>query len=490
MKRPLIRKFGRAAHASGERGVTMILVAISMVAILAMAAWSIDLVTLYLAREEAQRSADAAALTAARIISVSGITGTGSGGTQTANWTAICGTSGVATLAAQSVAAQNSVGQRSAVTVQVTYAAAPNGAGGNADCSAIGTQAFAINPLVTVKVQQNGLATFFSRIWGYSGNSVSATATAEVFNPSASDSLGTSGEVTPVQPRCVKPWMVPNLDPENPNNTSGCQSTCQPFVQTTNGSITNAGISTGGTGATGVIGETFTLFADCPPTGNCLPPDNLPVANTTNTTSFPTISAPSLEYVPGQVPSLQPVGVPACGNANLYQAAVAGCDQSTQYQCGSPLAFNPNPNTVDLSENPGGATGDTATGLACSLTYPNQSSLPLTGLDILDTTAYPFKITTDASNPLRIPTGTQVTSSNQIVSLPIYDTPSAGSFTTAVPNPVVIIGFLQVFINNLNPDGSLNVTVLNVAGCGSATSNTPVNGSSPVPIRLITPPSP
>jgi Flp pilus assembly protein TadG len=46
-----------------------------MVAILAMAALSIDLVVLYLAREEAQRSADAAALTAARVFSISGITG-------------------------------------------------------------------------------------------------------------------------------------------------------------------------------------------------------------------------------------------------------------------------------------------------------------------------------------------------------------------------------------------------------------------------------
>ena len=45
-----------------ERGVTMILVALAMVAIIAMAALSIDVITLYLARQEAQRSADSAAL--------------------------------------------------------------------------------------------------------------------------------------------------------------------------------------------------------------------------------------------------------------------------------------------------------------------------------------------------------------------------------------------------------------------------------------------
>jgi hypothetical protein len=29
--------------------------------------------------------------------------------------------------------------------------------------------------------------------------------------------------------------------------------------------------------------------------------------------------------------------------------------------------------------------------------------------------------------------------------------------------------------------------VLNVAGCGNAATNNPVTGSSPVPVRLITP---
>ena len=51
------------------------LVALAMVAIMAMAALSIDVITLYLAREETQRSADAAALGAARVLSLSGVTG-------------------------------------------------------------------------------------------------------------------------------------------------------------------------------------------------------------------------------------------------------------------------------------------------------------------------------------------------------------------------------------------------------------------------------
>src|ERR1700757_4642349 len=59
----------------GERGVTMIFVALAMVAIIGMAVLSIDVVILYLAKEEAQHSADLAALAAARVLSLSGVVG-------------------------------------------------------------------------------------------------------------------------------------------------------------------------------------------------------------------------------------------------------------------------------------------------------------------------------------------------------------------------------------------------------------------------------
>ncbi len=60
---------------SGERGVTIALVAVAMFSIIAMAGLSIDIGTLYEASAEAQRAADAGALAAARVISISGITG-------------------------------------------------------------------------------------------------------------------------------------------------------------------------------------------------------------------------------------------------------------------------------------------------------------------------------------------------------------------------------------------------------------------------------
>jgi uncharacterized membrane protein len=163
----------------GERGVTIVFVALAMVAILAMAALSIDVVVLYLAREEAQRSADAAALTAAKVISLSGITG--DPGDATSHWVDICGSSGLATLAAQAMAQQNVVGRSAPTSITVTYSAG-NGGTSNTDCSQLSASAFDVNPTVTVNVTQGSFPAFFSRIWGNRANSVSATATAEAFN--------------------------------------------------------------------------------------------------------------------------------------------------------------------------------------------------------------------------------------------------------------------------------------------------------------------
>src|SRR5579864_1481716 len=149
MKRPFFKR--RSSHLSprsGERGVTMALVAISMVAIIAMAAWSIDLVTLYLARQEAQRAADAGALAAARVISVSGITGTADPDTDPTYWSNVCGTDGAATHAALAVAGQNSI-SGAIGTVTVNYSTIGNNgkATFNTDCSTLAT-IFAINPMV------------------------------------------------------------------------------------------------------------------------------------------------------------------------------------------------------------------------------------------------------------------------------------------------------------------------------------------------------
>jgi len=470
----------------GERGVTMVLVALAMIAIIAMAALSIDVITLFLAREEAQRSADAAALAAARVISLSGMTGDPN---NTATWQAICGgPASPASLAAKAVATQSAVGGTVANPVSVMYSA---GGAPVSDCSNVTTGAFGVNPLVTVQITRSSLPTFFSRIWGNTGNSVSATASAEAFNPSASDintNGGASGTVTPVQPSCVKPLMVPNQNPIWPTSCNvGTSGSCDKFVSQADGTIQHTGVLP--TTPNGVIGERFTLVADCgPPASSCSQIDNPPRAN-----NGALASTPNLEYLPGAAPPSS-VAVPSCaaagnGNKAEFEPAVAGCDQSTVYQCGVESSVAATPNQVDLSESPARpAPGDTASAVACLLTN-DPTTIPLTGQDTLDTTSYPYKITAGSANPLGGGvSGSTITSSNSIMSLPIYDETQGLVFTGNQAN-VTILGFLQVFINNVNPDGSLDVYVLNVAGCGNNASTTSaVTGTSPVPVRLITPP--
>lgn len=467
----------------------MVLVAIAMVAIIAMAAMSIDLVTLYLAREEAQRAADAGALAAARVISASGITGTAAPANNPAAWALICGpvivgsTNGWATQAATSVAAQNTVGGH-AVNVSVTYF---DGTQSGGDCSALGA-AFAVNPMITVQVTPVTIPSFFSRIWGSTGNAVSASATAEVFNPtnSATEGVNPNTTVTPVQPRCVKPLIVPNIDPGNGGCTATGSTRCLPFVAP-GGSLGNPGISPAGDGVTGVIGERFWLYADCTGGTDCTGTNQIDSPPTANSSSslLPPPPPPftgTLEYLPGAVGAWAAAVPSSCNpSTNFYQSAVAGCDRSTVYQCGLLAAQSGNPNQLDLTENPGGVGGDAAVGLACALT--NTTTVPLDGEDTLRT-GYPFLPIAGNRNPA-VPTGTPITNSNSVISLPIYDGTPLGAGTNP---PVTIVGFLQVFVNDVDANGNIQVTVLNVAGCGSNTStNPPVFGNSPLPVRLITP---
>jgi hypothetical protein len=455
----------------------MALVALAILGIVAMAGLSIDVGTLYQAKAEAQRAADSGALAAARMISLSGITGDPTKGSTDGSWSAICGAGGAATTAATTVAQQNLIGGAVASTITVNYGIGSAGAS-STSCVGLGT-GFAVNPVVTVYVRQATLPTFFARVFslvpgGTSSNSgVSASASAEVFNPS--DSSTVASQTIPVQPRCVKPWIIPNKDPGNGSAT---------FVANSDGSITNGGVLQL---AGGVIGESFLMgaackmgAANCNPLGNMY--DNPPTYNSGNNPT-PLV----LEYVPALV-SGSPVAVPSCSAAG-YQAAIAGCDQSTVYACGTPSG-----DQIDLTENPVNPTGggDTSTAVQCLI---NASGTGLgVGQDTLVTTntpAFPFQILAGGQNPLVaagvVPNNDAITSSNSIVTVPIYDSSSGASLT--IGQSVTIVGFLQVFINYVDPNGNLNVTVLNVAGCSNSATANPISGTSPVPVRLITPPS-
>jgi Flp pilus assembly protein TadG len=501
MRPPLIQRPGRSIpRRTRERGVTMALVALAMVGILAMAALSIDIGTLYEASAEAQRAADAGALAAARFISMQGLTGdpTNTDGT----WQTTCAN---ATLIAQNVAAQDTVGGSAPNTVTVTYSSSSGSS--TSDCTSSGNVSFGVNPTVTVKVTQTKLPIFFARVFSlipgvnYSNTNIGATATAEIFNSSNSNTYA-GGSVVPVQPRCVKPWIVPNYDPTGGQCNSAFSSPpCKPFVVTATSVLGNPGMLVEGGG---VIGERFWLLADCTASGTnpcTLLGGVQPQANLTGGAE----PGSNVEYVPGEVPAFSSAftAIPACASSlNPYAQAIAACDQSTQYQCGAQ-----NENTVNLGENP--VTTDTTSGVQCLTHQSGTSTFTLNGQDALLPTGtftsggaapnYPFQIQVGTANPLinaspnPVSSGGVITSSNSIASLPIYD--SSVPINPTGTSTITIVGFLQVFINVVDGGGNMYVTVLNVSGCGNNTS-TPVNtssplyGTSPVPIRLITPTPP
>jgi hypothetical protein len=465
---PLIeRKRSHAKSRSGERGFTMALVTVALVTIIAMAALSIDIGTLYQAKDEAQRAADAAALTAARMISISGVTGDPAN--QSNSWQAMCGgTTSPATLAAVNVAQQNLISGVAATSanVSVKYGAGSAGAS-STNCTGAGTS-FPVNPVVTVTVTSGKLPVFFARIFrlfpngNFSNTTATATATAEVFNSSNSGSVAAS--MIPVQPRCVKPLIIPNVDPVTGN----------PFVDPATGAIQHTGVYT-----TGVIGEPFVMAANCHRNRiNC---EN---GNYLNYPNAPASGGGTIHYLPALVQGT-PVAVPSCANANTFQEAIAGCDQSTAYACGTPLGAQ-----VDLTENPiapSSANGDTGTAVQC-LTHAAAQGLGQ-GQDQIDTGSFPFQIQAGSDNPLvkdgLVSSNGIITASSSIVTIPIYD----GTRLAAGNQPnVTIVGFLQVFVRELDPNGHPDVTVLNVSGCSNNATNSPVSGTSPVPIRLITPP--
>jgi len=483
MKPPLIHRL-RCRQCDHENGATMVLVAVAMVAIIAMAALSIDVITLYLAREEAQRSADAAALAAAKVLSVSGFTGNPSNSGSL--WSTVCGgSSSIATEAARAVANQNAVGGLPAAALNVSYSA-PGGSQVT-DCTSLTNSTFRANPVVTVQIQQTSLPTLFSRMWGRTGNNVSATATAEAFNPANSSIAGLS-TLTPVQPRCVKPWVVPNLNPRNPD---GCTTNCGRFVDPVTGTIINPGISLSGGGASGTVGETFWLMSDCQHTNpsSCNPlrsaapkriQANLPAGGIIYRQP-----PPNLLFLPNQVGTTV-TAVSSCSlGGDDYEQSIAGCDAPINYQCGVK-----NANAVDLSRNPD--YGPTTNGVSCLIHEGNPNTAQPDGQDSLSPyaapSAYPFQIQAGSSNPLGI-SGT-ISNSSSIVALPIYDIDDPGvTINPGTTTAVTFVGFLQVFINAVDAHGNINVTVLNVTGCGNdATPGTAVAGSSPVPVRLITPP--
>jgi hypothetical protein len=419
----------------------------------AMAALSIDVVTLYTARSEAQLAADAGALAGARVFANSGVTSDASRrSTRNART--------LATTIATQVASQNLVGGRTLNPA--------TGAGEIAVSFNETDTGFDTNPHVTVKTQRADLPTFFARIWGRTVNTVGASATAEAYNPSGANALGETA--VPVAPLCVKPWLLPNIDPTGASTNT---------IFNPDGSITAPGlVGKGWPGTSNSNGIYALCNGDCSPGNGGIVP------------------AQPGGYYPGAIDAADfPVPTQSLPSGttsfNPYQLAVAGC-VPTPIVCGanSSIKIDTNPYT------PATGTRDSDT-VAAADTLIHYVSSPgdSDSIDTATTRPPPFQFLGGNQNP--IASGQDVMVSDSLVTIPVINMP-----TNPPANPVQVIGFLQVFLNPLAtstmpyaPAGSasqfeISTTIINMAGCGTGASGQPIlgNGASPVAVRLISPP--
>lgn len=428
-----------------------------------MAALAIDVVTLYVAKSEAQRAADAAAIAGATAFVNSGAT--------SAAPSDPLNTSLAPTMANSFIAAslaQNNVSGSPPTLLSSTF----------------DSTTYPGNPHVTVTVQQANLPTFFSRIWGKTSASVQATATAEAYNSSAAQAGSAGGTYIPPAPKCVKPMLVANLDPTHTTPTN------PQFVSMIDGSVTatyNTSYNPGLPNKGGFIGEPISLTSGCKTitNGSCTPggvkmaagtylPEAVPAGSTTSGSN----GSYNSTVCPGDCSNLG--GTP-------YQQSIACCDTTTYNftQCSAST------NTYayyDSSNNPD-YPPQTNNGLQCVIHTstagyaPDTLTLPATFPND------PFQIQpgTYTQTALGVGATTYLSTSDSIITVPLINPNLTGS------NQVTVVGFLQIFVNATNappntPD--LSGVVLNVIGCGNAATAGAISGGgvSPVPVRLITPP--
>jgi hypothetical protein len=460
----------RGSRHNREKGVIITLVAVCMLGFVgAMAAFSIDVVTLYTARSEAQLAADSAALAGARVLANSGMTSMSS----TADTTVGTNAAPLAIAVATQVAKNNPVGGRNLVS----GGACP----GQEICVTVNTGAldFVANPQVTVTVQRTDLPTFFARIWGRTAFTVKASATAEAYNPSSLQGTA-AGPGLPIAPTCVKPWLLPNLSPNtapaNPN-----------IFDAASGAILDTNLLGWATPAGGGTGRMRTVCA-APNNTNCTPAPP------------PTVWRyyPGTTDAAGSFPAPGSSSCTGCGGFTNYELSIAGCVQT-------PISCNAMVN-VDTTGNP----TDAETGIAVnSLTH---AAAALNSGDSVDTAAgtlpptgtEPFQFLAGTDNPIvksgALTSGTDVMLSDSLVTVPVIDTTTAWPPTATVYPQVQIIGFVQLFLNPTGQEapasGHVHTQVINLVGCGDGIGAVPAsppaiigNGASPVAVRLISPAS-
>jgi putative Flp pilus-assembly TadE/G-like protein len=434
-----VKRFSKKRE--GERGITILLVAIAMISILAMAALAVDIVALYVARAETQRAADAAALAAAKMFAFSGYTSNSSIITQSE----LCVSGGGGSSAAANQAAQSAVSQNRVVGQVATIQAIT--------CDFSQPE----NPRVTVTVQRAGLPTFFARIWRAGAGSVSTTASAEAFNP--------SGGTVNIAVGSVKPWLIPNC----------LDATCASGNYFTNTyRVANSGNFIGTT-------QTFQRMVATNNTPGPLPPTTPP-----GQWWYYALDPPPPNVCPSSgALSCNQVG--SGGPGADYRDNISCSNTAFQYSCGQQIAPG---QPVQFNSSPGGSLFPrTIEGITC-LIHASSSGTANSGQDTISLgfPGSPVIITGGVNNPnSALQNTTNISRSDSVVTVPVYAGSNACP-TSSTTCSATVTGFLQLGIQDVTGGGQFDAVIMNAAPCDPANSSgTPVVGGavSPIPVRLI-----
>jgi Flp pilus assembly protein TadG len=434
-----------------DRGVSIMIIAVSMIFVLGMAGLGIDLASLYVGRSQAQRAADAGALAAAQYLAQNCTAGSGSVSPECQ-----------ATAKDRAVAVTNA-NLIAGVTPNIT----------TNDVTFLQTSAS--DPQVQViaardTAHTNPMPTFFVKIFGINSADVSAKAVAEAFNP--------AGGGPPVGATCLKPWLMPNCDwnhtwtsgyknPACVDNSSGTPVQYSQYLDSTPSSqYSTTLLHPGSYSSGGVQGEPITVKSSDP-------------SQASGPSQFYPVYLP-----PGSVASACPSCAIAPGGSGpssgaLYRQNVECCN-TTQISCGSQT----------IQPITGNMVGPTGQGVDCLIHEQGGS-----GQDIMTVNSGsgsdPWTITAGSANPYGL--SGPISTSDSVVTVPLYDgtTLCPGGSCPSQAN-VTVVGYLQLFLNG-ETNGNVSATVMNVIPCPAAggspgSGGTPVvasGGSSPVPIRLI-----
>ena len=405
-----------------ERGFTFGFVAVCLIVLVGAGALAIDLAELYVARNEAQRAADGAALAGAKVYAESGCLDSRT----------------CSTMDATAQQRATDVGNLDLVAGQApTVTATPN-------------ETNPVNPQITVQVTSSSINTIFALAFGFTSNTVTASATAEAYLPSG-DTAGLTFCAS-----CTRPWFMANCDQNtadqgNPN-TLGCplnpvSGTALNYLidPANNYAVVSPGCDTGGTGS---IGEPIVM------------------------TLYPA-AAP---YYYGSVDS--------GGGEPGYVTAIDTCSIGTQV-CGGSFS--------SLATIP----GDTINAVDTLLHLPMNTVGANAGQDSISPNSCPPKILVGANNPLVLQgvvgQNAPINISDSIVTIPVFSGVYNGGPLPAPPQTgIQIVGFAQLFITQVDANGNVYANLLNIAGCSGsnagacgAAGSVSGNGAGMVPVRLV-----